>query len=577
MYNLSMHRDAGVVLAKTAGFCPGVKKAIDCVLELSRSGRPIYTLGPLIHNTQVIKMLEGKNIRAVNSPDEIKDKNAILVIRAHGIAPQLEKQIRALALEIVDATCPLVKNVHAVIEKYGKLGYDTVIVGDKDHAEVAGLVGCAVNKCYVVANAREAKKLPHLKKVNVVSQTTQEEEVFLATAEAVRKNCDECAISNTICAPTSQRQRETIELSRNVDLMIVVGARHSANTTRLAKLCAELCPCAAHIESEEELDPLQIKSCTRVGITAGASTPSWMTERVLEKIRQIRKPGEKISESPLKTLWNMAIDTCIYTSFAAVSLNYVCMKLQGARLDGRLLTLSWLFVLSLHIINRSSEKASAAYEKHKTFLFQEHRRAVIYAGILAGAGAMAIAAVIGWRVFLAVGFFWALGIIYPFRHILNVKGGDFPGSKDIVTALGWGFVCAYIPAFSQGIIFTKANYLALFYAILIVFIRSVMLGISAVHTDLIVGRENFYKALGHKVTDWVLFSLLTLLTIILATLFAMGWKTSLVIALLAGNFYAILCFLFYFMGKISKGVWAETFIDGQFLILGALAWLSQMM
>jgi 4-hydroxy-3-methylbut-2-enyl diphosphate reductase len=279
-----------IILAETAGFCPGVKKAIDRVLELAQTGkRPIYTLGPLIHNTQVIKGLEEKGIRAVESLSEIQGRSGVLVIRAHGVTPRLEAEARASGLEVVDSTCPLVKNVQSAIKKYAARGYATVIVGDKSHAEVVGLLGYAGEKAFVVAGPEEAARLPPLDKVNIVAQTTQEGEVFLKTAEVVKSRAREAVVSDTICKPTRERQRETRRLAARADLMIIVGAKHSANTARLAALCRRLCGRAVHVETEAELDPEQIRSARCIGITAGASTPASMTERVLNRVREIRK------------------------------------------------------------------------------------------------------------------------------------------------------------------------------------------------------------------------------------------------------------------------------------------------
>ena len=248
-------KNHGVIVAPGAGFCPGVKKAIDSVLRLEAAGKkPVYTIGPLIHNKQVTDMLEQKGISAINELKEAKDKNGVLVIRAHGITPEFQKEVEAQGMEVVDSTCPLVKRVHNVIDEYAKQGYSTVIIGDGGHAEVIGLLGYTRGKGYVIANADEAKNLPHFDKVNVVSQTTQKEETFLKAAEAVKQKADTCIINNTICHPTKQRQKETIELAKNADLVIVVGGRHSANTARLAKLCGELCPKVLHIENETELE-----------------------------------------------------------------------------------------------------------------------------------------------------------------------------------------------------------------------------------------------------------------------------------------------------------------------------------
>lgn len=286
---MELNNDFGVIVAKSAGFCPGVKKAIDKVLSLEASGKkPVYTVGPLIHNKQVSDTLAQKGITAIDELSEIKDKNGVLVIRAHGVTPKFQKEIEDTGMEVCDATCPLVKHAQSVIQKYAELGYDTVIVGDAGHAEVIGLLGYA-KKGFVVANAEEAKTLPRFEKVNIVSQTTQKESVFEETAEVIKNNSAEAVISNTICEPTRQRQKETMAMAKTADLVIVVGGKHSANTARLANLCGQLFPKMLHVESAKELENEDILSPRIVFITAGASTPDWVINEISGYVKNKRR------------------------------------------------------------------------------------------------------------------------------------------------------------------------------------------------------------------------------------------------------------------------------------------------
>jgi len=257
----------GITLASSAGFCPGVKKAIDTVLALSRSGKkPVYTIGPLIHNPQVIETLEGEDIHSVAALSAVGDRSGVLVIRAHGVTPLAERELRGFGMEVIDATCPLVKRAQKLIAEYAAKGFDTVIIGDAGHAEVVGLLGYAAGRGRVVSGAREAAGMPAFEKVHVVAQTTQEEDVFLAAAEAVRSRAGECVVSNTICMPTRERQRETRELASRADMVIVVGGRQSANTARLAKLCAALCPKVLAVETEAELEPADVIHPARIAV-----------------------------------------------------------------------------------------------------------------------------------------------------------------------------------------------------------------------------------------------------------------------------------------------------------------------
>ncbi len=568
-----MESDGDVIMAKTAGFCLGVKMAIDRALELAQDRKTnIYTLGPLIHNKSVIAMLEEKGIHAVDKISGLRGKKGVVLMRAHGIAPELEAELRGTGLEVVDATCPLVKRVHKTIKKHSDKGSATVIVGDDGHAEVIGLKGYANGDTYVVSGPQEAAKLPYLETVNVVAQTTQEVAVFRKTLDVIKKNAGKVVMSDTICEPTKDRQKETVEMAKSLDTMIVVGGKHSANTTRLANICSELGANTVHIENEDELPVDLIVRAGKVGVTAGASTPDWMTQRVLKRARTLRNPA---GASLLEKAWKLLVDSCVFTAAAAVSLTYVCMELQGCRMDWRVLSLSGLFVFSLHLFNRSSEKGVGASESGKARLFREHKLALMAAALASGLSAMWIAGLLGGDVLAVVAACWLMGAAYPFRSFLGLKGfPDIPGSKDIVTALGWGVVCAHIPALVEHLVYSKANYLAITFAFLLVFVRSVTLGISAAHSDLIVGRESFYKALGEKRTRDTLFLMQAALTAILLMLLAMQWKVPLVLGLLAGNLGFIGVFAYYYPKRVPKGAWAESIVDGQFMVLALFAFAS---
>ena len=563
-----------ITVASTAGFCPGVKNAIDKVLELAKSTKkPIYTLGPLIHNRQVIETLKEKNVHAVGDVSEIKDHSAILVIRAHGIPPEQEAAIRDKSLEVIDATCPLVKHVHRTIARYAENGYDTIIVGDKDHAEVIGLMGYAMGRGRVISGPQEAADLPRMKKVNIVAQTTQEEDIFLEAVSRVREKTDELAVSDTICKPTKDRQKETVELSKTSDLVIVVGGKNSANTARLFQICQKLAPAAIHIENEDELPAALLKDKKNIFITAGASTPSWMIEKVLAHARELTGAGKSPLEERLSFLWKLVIASGAYTALAAVALAYVCMKLEAAPVSNKLLLMAGLFVLSLHMANRAEEKGAAAPDKAKRLLFIRFRSATKLAASLSGALAVLLSATLGAQVLLPAAFFWGAGMLYPYKLPRGFeKFGNFPASKDIVTALGWAFVCAYAPGIWHGATLYKSTHLAVIFAALLVFIRSVMFGVSHAHSDMIVGKENFYKAAGPKLTYLTLAAMFIFLETILILLMGMGWKPGLVLALFTGLFYYPALMLFFYFRKIPERSASETLIDSQFLLLALFAW-----
>ncbi|WP_428897019.1 4-hydroxy-3-methylbut-2-enyl diphosphate reductase [Parelusimicrobium proximum] len=558
--------ESDIVVAKSAGFCPGVKKAIDIVLELEASGKkPIYTIGPLIHNKQVIESLEAKDIISIDSPSEIEPKSAVLVIRAHGVTPEFQREIEGAARELCDATCPLVKHVHNVISAYDEKGYTTVIVGDAGHAEVIGLLGYAKEKSYVVANEEEAGALPEFEKVNVVAQTTQQEETFNKIAAIIKAKSKEAVVSNTICHPTKQRQSETVEEAKNADMVIVVGGKHSANTTRLAKLCGELCPNTILVENEKELNKNDILSAKKIFITAGASTPNWVIDNVYTFVKNTRSAGRSFGYV-IKNIWSFIVENAIYTAFSATALTYVAMQLQRLRYDLRILFLSWFFVFSLTYMNRVVGKSKNLSD----------RKIEITIAFLSGAAGLTAAMMISFQVFLVTALFWVLGVMYPFRSHLELKKFTaMPATKDIVTALGWAFVCSYVPAYTNGVLFTKAYYLSGFYVLLLVFVRSVVLSIGAAHKDIMIGRESFYKAFGIKVTSAAISGLIIALSCVLIMLLMMGWNIRLVSMLLAGNIYIIFAAVYCCTKNKPRSVMEETIVDGQFFVLAILSYMSR--
>ena len=560
-----MDKEQGVTVAKSAGFCPGVKGAIDKVLELEAAGRkPIYTLGPLIHNRQVTDMLAAKQITAVNHPQEAADKSGVLVIRAHGITPAFRAEVMQSGMQVIDATCPLVKHAHDVISQYAEQGYATVIVGDSGHAEVIGLLGCTQGKGVVVSGPQKARQLPPFDKVNVVAQTTQKESVFLETAKIIEQKSKTCQISNTICHPTKQRQTETIELAKNADLVIVVGGKHSANTARLALLCRELAPKVLHIETEAELTAAQVLAPQRIFITAGASTPNWVINQVADWVKKTRKNRGLGFVSFLQRIWEKMVSYSIYTALAAAALCYVCMKLEGLSFQIGPLLFAALFTFSVITVNRAHEKRTRP----------AGRLSAIW-GYAAAVLAVITALVTAPKTALLATVLLLAGLLYPYRHVFKFPLLLLPGTKDFFTALGWACVCALLPALSNQLLLRKAPYLAFFYALLLVFMRSVTLGFTSANKDLMVSKESFYKAFGIGKTKLAVGILLMALTAVLATLWVITWKPALVSMLLLGNCYTIYIALYYYTHTATRGVKEETLIDAQFFILWILAYIAQ--
>ena len=274
-----------IIIAKTAGFCFGVKRAVDMAFKLASEKRKgVYTLGPIIHNPQVVETLKKKGIIPL---EDYKIKNDVkaLIIRTHGIPLQLSGEISSSGCEIIDATCPFVKKAQYYAKLLKEEGYQVVILGEKNHPEVQSLMSYADSDAIVV-NAETP--LPRLKnRLGLVVQTTQPLESLKKILSDVLRHAKEIKVYNTICNSTALRLKETARMARQVDVMFVVGGKNSANTTQLTKLCESLSVPTYHIETASEIRKKWVANAKRIGITAGASTPEWIIKEVEKRISDI--------------------------------------------------------------------------------------------------------------------------------------------------------------------------------------------------------------------------------------------------------------------------------------------------
>ncbi|HPZ43018.1 MAG TPA: bifunctional 4-hydroxy-3-methylbut-2-enyl diphosphate reductase/30S ribosomal protein S1 [Bacillota bacterium] len=272
-------------LASKAGFCFGVKRAIDLArATLDNKEGPVYSLGPLIHNPQVVSYLAQMGLEKIHDLGEIEE--GTLVIRSHGVGPALLETAREKGLDIVDATCPYVRRAQDLARQLAGENIQVVVVGDKAHPEVQGIIGWTSGKAMVVENPEEAAELTVAGPIGVVAQTTQPQENFDKVVDILRKTGAEVRVCNTICNATAERQKAALDLARQVDVMVVVGGKNSANTRKLASLCHASGTRTYHIEEAGQLDPAWFQGVKVAGLTAGASTPDWIIEEVMRRMSE---------------------------------------------------------------------------------------------------------------------------------------------------------------------------------------------------------------------------------------------------------------------------------------------------
>ena len=280
-----------VIKAKTAGFCFGVKRAVDTVYEQVKiCNGPIYTYGPIIHNEEVVKDLESKGVVVLRTEEELDNvENGTVIIRSHGVEKRIYDKLEAKGLRVVDATCPFVKKIHNIVRKESAEGKYILIIGNPDHPEVIGIRGWAGEHAAVIRNADDIENIDFSKnrKICVVSQTTFNYNKFKDLVEIIKKKSYDISVLNTICNATKERQTEAESIAESVDAMIVIGDKHSSNTQKLFEICRKACNNTYYIQTLDDLDLNQLGSVETVGITAGASTPNNIIEEVQNNVRII--------------------------------------------------------------------------------------------------------------------------------------------------------------------------------------------------------------------------------------------------------------------------------------------------
>ena len=279
-----------VKVAKTAGFCFGVKRAVDKVYEqVEKSEVPIYTYGPIIHNEEVVKDLEARGVKVINGKEELERlERGTVVIRSHGVSEEIQRLIEEKGLQLVDATCPFVKKIHKIVKKESHEGAHIVIIGNSSHPEVEGIKGWCEGTVTVLESEEEAQNFTcdGQKKLCLVSQTTFNYNKFHKLVEIISEKGYDILVLNTICNATEERQTEARSIARESDGMIVIGGRHSSNTQKLFEICKKECENTYFIHTLDDLDVDWLHSMSCVGITAGASTPNNIIEEVLKECQK---------------------------------------------------------------------------------------------------------------------------------------------------------------------------------------------------------------------------------------------------------------------------------------------------
>lgn len=326
-----------ILLAKEAGFCFGVKRAVDTALNKKKEYKnKIYTLGPLIHNNDVVNLLEENNIYHIdiNGIDNLKEGD-VIIIRSHGISKSILEKLHSKKLNVVDATCPYVTKIQMKVKEYYDLGYGILIVGDKDHPEVVGINGWCNNTAIISKGDELLQNLP--KKIFVVSQTTEKQCNFDKVLDMVSDKCSEVVALNTICNATEVRQKAANDLSKEVDTMVVIGGYNSSNTTKLYEICKKNCKNTIHVENAGEIPMEFINKANNIGITAGASTPDWIIKEAVLKMKNEVMENEMLQyEAYMNNNMELRVGKVIKGEVFKVSEKEAYLTITGAKNEGLL-------------------------------------------------------------------------------------------------------------------------------------------------------------------------------------------------------------------------------------------------
>jgi len=573
----------GVKLAETAGFCMGVRRAVDMVLDIAqhKGKENIYTYGPLIHNPQTIELLRTRGVIPITDVDDIdaSDKASTIIIRAHGISPEERKKIKEKGIRIIDATCPKVAHVQAIIKKHVSLDYTVLIIGDREHPEVNGLLGYAYGRGIVVGSVHEIENLPPLGKVCVVAQTTQNMDEFIEIVERIKARYSDTVVFDTICDSTEKRQAEVKSLTAEMDAIFIVGGRNSANTKRLARISELQGKPTFHIETADELKEIPVNHYEGIGVSAGASTPNWIIDRVVDGIatRQSEK-GKNVKK--LFKLWVFAVKTDVYSAFGAGCLSLASMLLQKLNVNIVNIMITSLFVYAMHTLNRLIDrKASTIIGSFREESYRKHEKAYVAAAIVSMILVLISSFSAGIHAFILIFLISTFGVLYNTRilpgnwRFKSLK--DLPGSKNISTAAAWAAVAAALPQFEISLTITPGLIIAFLFTFGIVFVRSAMSDILDIQSDRLIGRETIPVLIGKERTQILLRGILILLFVVLFVSSYLGWTSSVGFALLPCVFFVWIYFKLYDRRSAFSGVVQEGILETTYIVAGlsSLLWV----
>ncbi len=559
-------------MARHSGFCMGVRNAVlKIVDELNSSDENIFVYGPLIHNPQSIEVLRKRGLITINSLDEIKDKQ--VAIRTHGIPVSENREIRGKAARTINLTCSRVARVQSIIKKYSRDGYFTIIVGDKDHAEVIGLKSYAGSGVFVVSHKDDIGLIPLSEKYIVVSQTTHERAQFEDIVNAIKTSFSNVNVIDTICDSTRLRQDDVIEaIKKGIDTLVVVGGKNSANTSRLAKIGIDNGVKTFHIETDDELKTADFKNSNYVLVTAGASTPGWIINNVLEKLYTIKYSKSNVFTKTLKMYFEFLVRSNIISSIAAFIMVLIAQKFAGLQVEYKSGIIASLYIFTMYSVNNYFDRHFLVKSNsYKYGVYKKFGLLLLFLSIFAFFISLYLAYTLLPLLMYTILLPYFFGIIYsaPFskKIIKKIDWKIFKKlySSKVITSFGWLVGVIYVPYFMQNVDVVKYTAMALFLC-LFIFLRNTIIDLVAFQGDLILGRDTLATWLGIKKTFILVASVAFFIIIFFSITAVYSGQISFLFLLLAIAYYLV---IFYKIIKTDYFISLkyEFIIEANYLIL----------
>ena len=563
----------------------GVRRAVEMVMDApTKNEGPIYTYGSLIHNAQVLSLLEEKGISIL---DQIPEQGqGTVLVRAHGVPPQAKSDLKKAGFNVVDATCPRVIKVQTIIRKHARQGYASIIIGDRDHPEVIGLIGHAGRNGYVVGSMEELEALPTFEKAIIVAQTTQNTRFFESVKHWAESTHPDYKIFETICDSTERRQAEVKRLSSEVDTIIVVGGRNSGNTQRLAEIAKASGKATYHIETEKDFDNLEINELSTsglIGITAGASTPNWIIKRVYRALESLRYKKSKGWRHIFFIVQRALLLTNLYISIGAGCLCFACAGLLGIQPFQSYVIIAMFYIQAMHTLNHLTGRRSDRFnDPERAAFYNRHQVLLTALAIILGTACLWLAFRIGPIPFVVLLFMSLAGLSYNLviipKWVFNGRYRrlkDMPGSKTILIAFAWGVVTSLFPWLSHFGSLNTGTVFVFSWSVGLVFVRTAFFDILDMQGDRIVGKETIPILLGEKRTLRLLKAILVTLAVLL--LISAVWIAvpSLVFPLAICPLFIAAVIAIYEKRVMIPGIRMEFLLESTFLLAGIVSagWL----